>query len=238
MVYAGILAAGVGARMHRQDLPKPFLDLVNKPIIIHTLEQFYINSQVDKIIVVSSRDWVQYAEDILSQCDFMSTELVVIEGGMNKTISVKKIVESIAEERTIDAADILITHDAVRPFVTQRMIDDNIEMAQKYGAATTAMTTNDTIIVSNDGKSLSEVPLKSRLLAEQTPITFNLKLLAEVFEKTNKQKIVLEEESELARLYISQGYTMQLVKGEYSNMKIINPYDLEVAEALLRDGKT
>lgn len=238
MIYAGILAAGIGERMHRQDLPKQFLNLGSKPIIIHTLEQFYINAQINKVIVVAPDDWIQYAGDLIGQYEAMGTEVCVIGGGENKTVSVQMIVEYIKKHSAISDQDILITHDAVRPFVTQRMIDDNIEAAKKYGAASTVMTTNDTIVVSNDGLILSEVPSKNRMFAEQTPLTFNLKLLAKMYEKAKADGVSLKDETELARLYIEYGYHMRLVNGEYSNMKIINPYDLEIAEALLRERKS
>lgn len=237
MIYAGILAAGIGERMHRQDLPKQFLTLGSKPILIHTLEQFYINSQVSKIIVVAPNDWKLYTEDLIGQFDTLSTDVSVITGGKNKTASIKMIVEHIANNAQINGDDILITHDAVRPFVTQRMINSNIDAAKKHGAASTVMTTNDTIIVSDDGEALSDIPEKSRMFAEQTPLTFNLRLLAQMYDKAKAGKVSLTKETELARLYISYGYSMRLVKGEYSNMKIINPYDLEIAEALLRERK-
>ncbi len=237
MIYAGILAAGSGARMHRQDLPKPFLRLGSKPIIMHTLEQFYINVQIEKVIVVAPEDWQQYAGDVINQYDAMSTETFIIAGGVNKTLSIQLITDHIAQNWGINEDDILITHDAVRPFVTQRMIDDNIEAAKIHGASSTVMTTNDTIVVSNDGKMLSGVPSKGLMYAEQTPLAFNLEFLAEMFEKAKEKKILLKNETEIARLYISQGYSMQIVNGEYSNMKIINPFDLEVAEALLRERK-
>lgn len=235
MIYAGILAAGIGERMHRQDLPKQFLNLGSKPILIHTLEQFYINAQIDKVIVVVPNKWKQYAEDLIDQFDAMDTAVHVISGGANKTISVQMIVNFIEKTSTIRECDILITHDAVRPFITQRMIDDNIEIAKRYGAAGTVMTTNDTIVVSNDGLTMSEVPLKNRMFAEQTPLTFNLQLLSRMYEKARENSVSLEEETELIRLYIAQGYAIRLVSGEYSNMKIINPYDLEIAEMLLRE---
>lgn len=237
MIYAGILAAGVGERMHRQDLPKQFLHLGSKPILIHTLEQFYINEQISKVIVVAPDEWKQYAEDLIRQFETMNTDVNVISGGENKTISVKMIVDYIERSFGVFENDILITHDAVRPFITQQMIDNNIETAEKYGAANTVVTTNDTIVVSNDGENLSEVPSKNRMFAEQTPLTFNLNLLLEMYDKARKCGVILEDETELARLYITQGYAMRFVSGEYSNMKIINPYDLEIAEALLRERR-
>ena len=235
MVYTGVLAAGIGLRMNRQDMPKPFLPLGKKPIIIHTLEQFFISPNVEKIIVVVHEYWKRYAEDLISKHDTMGKDVVVIAGGANKTASIKMIVEHIDTSRGIDENDILLAHDAVRPFITQRMIDENIETAKKVGAANTVMPTNDTIVVTQDGRTLAEVPPKTAMLAQQTPITFNLKLLNAVFQKTLEQGLALESETEIARIFVQQGYEMQLVHGEYSNMKIINPYDLEVAEALLQE---
>ena len=235
MVYTGILAAGIGIRMNRQDMPKPFLQLGKKPIVIHTLEQFYISPLVEKIIVVVHEFWKRYAEDLISKQDTMGKDVAVIAGGANKTASIMLLAEHIDMSWGIQDADILLAHDAVRPFITQRMIDENIEAARKYGAANTVMTTNDTIIMTQDGRTLAEVPPKNAMLAQQTPIAFNLNLLKTVFQKILDQGIALETETEIARLFVQQGYEMHLVPGEYSNMKIINPYDLEVAEALLKE---
>ncbi len=221
--------------MHRQDIPKQFLELGSKPILIHTLEQFYINIGIKKIVVVVPRDWRLYAKDLLAQFDTMNTDVYVISGGSNKVISVQMIVQYIKENFPVSDGDILITHDAVRPFVTQRMINDNISTAQKYGAASTVMTTNDTIVITNDGQTLSEVPAKNKMYAEQTPLTFDLKLLAKMYDEAEKNGVPLGDESELARLYISYGYPIRLVRGEYSNMKIINSYDLEITQSLLRE---
>jgi 2-C-methyl-D-erythritol 4-phosphate cytidylyltransferase len=235
MIYAGILAAGLGTRMHRQDMPKPFLPLGEKPIAIHTLEQFFVNPRIDKVIVVVSESWKQFAEDSIARYDAMGTDTIVIAGGENKTLSVKGIVDYIAATWGVSGEDILLTHDAIRPFVTQRMIDGNIETAAKYGAASTVMTTNDTIVASNDSATLSEVPPKQRMFAEQTPQTYKLKTLNAVFKEAEARGVSLGAETELARLYIQQGHTMRFVAGEYSNLKIVNPYDLEVANALLKE---
>jgi 2-C-methyl-D-erythritol 4-phosphate cytidylyltransferase len=235
MIFAGILAAGVGVRMHRQDMPKPFLPLGEKPIIIHTLEQFCLNPRVDEILVVTHESWRLFAEDAIAKYDPMGTRITVIAGGENKTVSTQMIVNHIAGSRDIQDDDILLAHDAVRPFVTQRMIDENIDMAAKHGAAITVMTTNDTIVVSGDGATLSEVPPKQRMFAEQTPLAFNLRSLHSFFADAVGQGIPLTAETELVRLYMQQGGAIRLVQGEYSNMKIINPYDLEVANALLKE---
>ncbi|MDR3001299.1 MAG: D-ribitol-5-phosphate cytidylyltransferase [Fibromonadaceae bacterium] len=238
MTYAGILAAGAGVKMPRQDMPMQFLPLGEKPIIINTLEQFFINTNIDKIVVAAPESWKQFTEDLIGKYDKMGKEVVVIVGDESKTASVWTIVKYIEALWGINDNDILLTHDAVRPFVTQRMIDENIETAKRYDAAGTAMTTNDTILVSEDGITVSDIPPKRKMFAAQTPQTFKLKTLEATFKNALKQNITLSMESELARLYTREKKVIQFVHGEYSNMKIISSYDLEVANALLRERST
>lgn len=235
MIYAGILAAGIGTRMHRQDMPKQFLPLGEKPILIHTLEQFAINSNIGRVVIIVPEEWKLYAEDMLSQYNLTNTEYSVISGGVNKTESVGISVSYIDETWQIQESDILIAHDAIRPFITQRLIDDHIETVKKHGAANTAMVTNDAILVSKDGRLLDEIPNHQHLYAEQTPQSYSLVKLKEFLKKMDDAGVSLRDESELPRLWLKAGYEMRLVRGEYFNMKIINPYDLEVAEALLKE---
>jgi len=235
MIYAAILAAGFGARMNRQDLPKPYLPLGTKPIVIHTLEQFCVNPNVDKVIMIAAETWHTYAEDIIQKYGLLKSEVIVISGGRSKTESIKLVTNYITENFEAKDDDILIAHDAIRPFVTQRVIEDNINFAQNHGAANTVMTTNDMIIVTQDGKTMSEVPLKYQMFAEQTPQTYKLALLNEFFDYAVREGINLSEEMAFTRLFLRFGRKMHLVTGEYSNMKIINPYDLEVANALLME---
>ena len=233
MIYAAILAAGFGARMNRQDLPKPYLPLGTKPILIHTLEQFCVNQNVDKVIVIAAETWRTYAEDSIQKYGLLTSDVVVISGGKSKTESIELVTKYIVLNYGTEDDDILIAHDAIRPFVTQRVIDDNIRVAQSFGAANTVMTTNDMIIVTQDGITMSEVPLKYQMFAEQTPQTYKLVLLSELFDYAARERVNLSEETAFTRLFLRFGKKMRLVSGEYSNMKIINPYDLEVANALL-----
>jgi 2-C-methyl-D-erythritol 4-phosphate cytidylyltransferase len=235
MIIAGILAAGLGKRMHRQDLPKQFLSLGDKPIIIHTVEQFLINTRIEKIIVVAPEIWKQYTEDLLAEYDNFGKEIAVICGGANKTESIYRMTKYIVQNEVVSEDDILIAHDAIRPFVTQRIIDDNIDIAARFGAANTSMVTNDAVLFSKDGEKLDGIPGHNIIYAEQTPQTYKLSKLIALFDDTLSKGVKLSDVSELPRLYISEGNEMRLVRGEYSNMKIINPYDLEVANALLKE---
>lgn len=237
MIYAGILAAGMGTRMHRQDLPKQFLPLGEKPLIINTLEQFYVNPQVGRVILVVPEEWKLFTEDMIKQYDNMGTEIYIVTGGTNKTLSIDKIVQFIKEKWGISDDDILIAHDGVRPFVTQKIIDDNIASSMEYGLSVTAAITNDTILVSEDGIGVSDIPKKTKMLAEQTPLTFKLSILINIFDEAKKNEVKLENETELARLCLRFGHSMHIVYSDSSNMKIITPYDLKIANALLVEKK-
>ena len=233
MIFAGILAAGLGVRMHRQDIPKQFLLLGDKPIIIHTLEQFFFNINVDKIVVAVPDSWRLYAEDLVSKYNLMDKEVAVISGGDNKTESIAAVVQYIDEVWHGADDSILIAHDAIRPFVTQKIINDNIDAAGKYGAAITVVPTNDTIITSDDGNRIKDIPPKQFMYAEQTPQSYRFGQLKTVLLQAGDDKI--RQESEIGRIYMQAGKTIHLVLGEHSNIKIVNPYDLEVANALLKE---
>ena len=235
MVYAGILAAGLGIRMHRQDMPKQFLPLGSKPIIIHTLEQFFINSAVDRIIVIAPENWIPYTEDLIKRHNLAGKDYTVISGGANKAVSISMSAMHIQKTWGVSNKDILVAHDAIRPFITQRLIDENIKTAQKHGAANTAIVMNDTIMVSKDGKNVHEISPFGQMFAEQTPQTYSLPKLMHMFSTAAASGILLEHDPELPRLWLRLGETLPMVKGEYFNMKIINPYDLEVANALLKE---
>lgn len=232
MVYVGILAGGLGTRMHRMDMPKQFLMLGSKPIIIHTLEQFIINQSVDRIIIAAPSEWKLYTMDLLEKWLSYKIEIDVICGGVNKNKSIKNIVDFIDNKWGIGDQDIIVNHDAIRPFVNQRIIDDNIELCKKYGAVNTVMPTVDTIVESKDKAKITSIPPKRFMYFEQTPQTFNLYKLKSAFEAADKK--LIDAETDTARLLLNNGINVCLAMGEYSNMKIITPYDLEVANALIK----
>ncbi len=233
MIYASILAGGFGKRMHRQDLPEQYLQLGDKPIIVHTIEQFLVNPNINRIIIVAQEDCIIYTEDLIKKYNLLGKECYVISGGSNKTESIYMSVKFIEDKWGIGNEDIVVCHDAIRPFVTQRIINDNIEVTKKVGAANTAIASNDAVIESKDGVTLDSVPRHEWTFAEQTPQSYNIAKVQKMFKKALEEGVNLQTESELPRLYINYGNEINLVRGEYYNVKIINPYDLEVAEALL-----
>lgn len=230
MVYAGILAGGLGWGQTKEEMPKQFTLIGNKPIIIHTIEQFLINPSVDKIIVAAPENWIIYTRDLIKKNILATKEIHVVAGGSNKNNTISKIVDFINEQYGITEKDILINHDAIRPFVTQRIIDDNIAMVKKYDSANTAVPTIDTIIKAGKDGKVDEITSERIFYSEQTPQTFVLQKLYEVYKKEGISRKYVNA----IKMFIETGNSVRLVEGEYSNIKIVTQFDIEMANSILR----
>ena len=211
MNFVGILAGGKGTRMGNSHLPKQFLMLGNKPIIVHTIEQFLICEKVDKIVIAVLKNWMQYTQELIEKyCK--DDRIFLIEGGNNRNETILKICEYIKQHFQLEKKDILLTHDAVRPFITQRIIYENIEEAQKYDAVDTVIPATDTIVESKDQTWISKIPLRDQLYQGQTPQTFKieefLKLYASIPEEQKNQL------TDAAKVYVLNHKKVKLVEGE------------------------
>lgn len=231
MIYASILAAGT-LRNKKSKLPQPYNLLGEKPILIHTLEQFCISPKIDKIIVVANRDWIVYTQELIKKYILFPKEIHIIPGGENKNLSISMAARYIEEKWGVHEEDIFLNHDAIRPFVSQRIIEDNIIAGKTYGVANTVMPTVDTIVMSDSGVTAASIPPKSKMYSEQTPQTFRLKKYLDSYYGIRKEDS--EKEEDAVRFMLNQGHTVHLVSGEYSNIKIITDFDTEVANAFLR----
>ena len=233
MIFAAILAGGIGSRMGKTDTPKQFLSLGNKPIIIHTIEKFIINSKIDRIIVLTPKEFVSHTNNLIDEHIYNTEKISVISGGETRNDTLKNSIEYIENNFGIDEDSIIITHDSVRPFVTHRIIEDNIEAAEKYGACDTVIPATDTIVESIGGETISNIPVRDNYYQGQTPQSFNIKKLLELICSLN------EEESNLltdaCKIFTLKGEDVYLVDGEVTNIKITYPYDLKLANTILED---
>ena len=182
MIYAAILAGGKGSRMGSTDVPKQFLELDGKPIIIHTIEKMLMCDRFEKVIIGINPDWKSYCEDLISKHIGDNDKIIVCAGGADRNGTLTNVIDVIDGINGIGDDDIIVTHDAVRPFVTKRIIEDNIDAALKYGACDTVVPATDTIVRSDDGEIISVIPERSRLYQGQTPQSFNIKLLTSSFD--------------------------------------------------------
>ncbi|WP_409290562.1 2-C-methyl-D-erythritol 4-phosphate cytidylyltransferase [Peribacillus sp. SCS-37] len=233
MIYAEILAGGKGTRMGNVNMPKQFLSLNNRPIIIHTIEKFILNDRFDKILVVSPKEWINHTKDIIKKHIGDDSRVVVVEGGKDRNESIMSGIRYIEKTAGLGEDDVIITHDSVRPFLTHRIIDENIDAALKFGAVDTVIEAIDTIIQSEDGEAISDIPVRSTMYQGQTPQSFNIKLLVDHYNSlSDEQKAIL---TDAAKICLIKGEKVKLVQGEVFNIKVTTPYDLKVANAIIQE---
>lgn len=235
MIVGGILAGGLGTRMADGGLPKQFLMLGDMPVIIRTIKKFMRISEIEHIIIAINKDWKEYCEDLLKEYQIYSQNIHVIYGGETRFDSLLCLADACKTLGKDENDIILINHDCARPFVSERILKDNLKMIQRYDMVTTSVPTIDTVLLSEDGICSKEVPERSTVFLDQGPQTLRVdQFLAIVDMLTPKEK---EKYMEAGRLYLDKGYRMGIVKGERENFKITTKFDLSLAELILKQGE-
>ena len=237
MIYAEILAAGSGSRMGNTELPKQFLKLGSKPIIIHTIEQFLLNNKIDKILVCTSKDWVGYVEDLIKKYIPARDRIVVIEGGATRDETVMSGCDYIEKEYGVKKGDIIITHDAVRPFITQRIIEENITAMKEADAVDTCIKATDTIIETyhNDEKYIKTIPNRNYMYQGQTPQGINMKKFKELYyDLSEEEKNIM---TDACKVFVARNQPVKLVGGDVLNMKITTANDYKIANLIFEAEK-
>ena len=222
-------AAAWGSR----EKPKQYINIGDKPIIVHTIEKFCLCSGFEEILILCPKDWMEYTRGLVKKYVSETEQIKVIEGGETRNETIMNAIAYIEQAGELDAGErLIVTHDAVRPFVTYRIIEENIQAARRCGACDTVIPATDTIVESRDGSVISAIPNRAVLYQGQTPQSFNAVKLRALYESlTEEEKAVL---TDAAKIFVIKGERVQLVKGENSNIKITYPYDLTVAESLLK----
>lgn len=230
--FAAILAGGSGTRMGNPDKPKQFLMLGSKPIIVHTIEKFCVSGRFTAVVALCPQAWIHQTQDLLKRfCPQFAESVIVTAGGATRNDTVRNAVSYIRNYFETDAETVLVTHDAVRPFVSYRIIDDNIRLAQEVGACDTVVPATDTIVESLNGTDISNIPSRNTLYQGQTPQSFKLHELERLMNS-----LTPEEEQTLTdacKIFVLRGEKVALAQGDVSNMKITYPQDLRVATALI-----
>ena len=234
MIFAAILAGGSGSRMGATALPKQFLTLGEKPVLIHTLDPFLQIQKIDAVFVLTPPDWIDYTREQL-RIFLPNAPVDVTAGGATRNDTLLCAIRYVLARYGADEQTILLTHDAVRPFVTQKMIEENIAAVQEDGACDTVIPATDTIVRSSDGAFISDIPARSELYQGQTPQSFRLLELQRTVESLTDEET--QSLTDACKIYAVRGKKVRLVAGSPSNMKITYADDLPLAEAILRERK-
>jgi 2-C-methyl-D-erythritol 4-phosphate cytidylyltransferase len=227
-----IIAGGVGSRMH-QDIPKQFLSVNDKPIIVYTMECFQNHPDIDAIYVACLKGW----EDILDAYakQFNITKLKdIVKGGKNGQDSIRNGVYAIAEKYNED--DLILIHDAIRPMLPKDIISDNIVKCRKYGNAVTVIRCMEAMLRSEDEIESEESIMRNQLFRAQTPQTISVghavKLHREALEKGITNSVAT------CTLLLEMGEKVYFAKGSELNIKITTTDDITIFKALLSMQKS
>lgn len=234
MIFAGILAGGTGSRMGNYNIPKQFLLINERPIIAHVIDKFIIHDEIDAVVVGVNPDWYRYMLDIKEKYYKAMDKLVIVPGGSDRNSTINAIVEQTKKLSGADD-DILVTHDAVRPFVTLKMISENIEAAKKHGVCDTVIPATDTIVYSSNGSFITDIPLRKNTYQGQTPQSFRVKLFEEVYSSMSEEELAIVTDA--CKMFMLRGHNVHLVQGSVSNIKITYPYDYKIAQIMMENLK-
>lgn len=234
MIFAGIVAGGTGTRMGA-DIPKQFLKIGGKPIIIHTITKFLENKYIEKVYSGVHPEWIEYTEKLIEEYKLDSSRISIIKGGSDRNTTVFNIIDSIINEFGKNEDDIILTHDGVRPFVSQKIISDNIETALKHNACGTYISAVDTIIRSQNGNTVFDVPPRKEMYQAQTPQSFNILKLYQIYHSLSEnEKTKL---TDTCSIFTLKGLPVNIVKGDVINIKITTKSDLLIADLIEKQLK-
>ena len=231
MNYAIILAGGVGQRMRSSGMPKQFLEVFGKPIIVYTLEKFDSCSSIDKIVIACNISWIDHMEDLLRRYIF-SKVIQVVSGGKSRQDSIENALSYITGDSKSND-DIVIIHDGVRPLVESSIIAENVRVAQKYGSAMTVRPVIESVVITNEETaSFDDFKKRDDTYSLTAPQTFKLGALKNIYTKTKDvEQPIPFLDSALAYTYL--GNTIHIVKENNQNIKITTPEDYYILKAML-----
>lgn len=224
MNYAIILAGGTGQRMRRSGMPKQFLDVYGKPIIIYTLEAFQQNEKIDQIIIPCNKNWTAYMKELVERYQITKVSYI-IEGGDDRTSSIMAGLKVLPE--SLDERDVVVIHDGVRPLIQQETIDKNIEVAQTRGNAMTVRASIETVVITAD-ESAQWGDFKNRDMTYTltAPQSFRaIELLSVMKEAEQIQNDPSMPLRDISLMYAYLGKKTWLVVEEGNNLKITTPED-------------
>ncbi|MEG0918462.1 MAG: 2-C-methyl-D-erythritol 4-phosphate cytidylyltransferase [Anaerovoracaceae bacterium] len=234
MVYGVILASGVGKRMG-SDIPKQYLEVCNVPIIVYTIKSMLKCQRIDYIYIAISEPYKEYIEELLAKYfDHVSRDkFKIVFGGKERIDTINNVTNALISNGEVSEDDVVIFHDAVRPFVTKQILEDSIDGAREKGATVAGMPAVDTMLVSSDGSVVESIPNRATLFHGQAPDSFRLSHFIKLRDKlTDEQKSALTGTSQFCTY---NNVPIYLIAGDDLNFKITTQADLERAETIVNN---
>ncbi len=228
MNTAVIFAGGIGRRMNSRALPKQFLKLYGKEIIIYTLEQFENHEQIDRIVVACVEDWIPFLKDLVEKYRLAKVAAIVPGGetGQDSICAGLKAARELAPEQE----QIVLIHDGVRPLIDEKTITDCIRSVKEHGSAITVAPAIETIIRVDDDRQVKDVIPRADCLMARAPQCFYLSDILEAHDRAiREEKHDFIDSATLMKYY---GHNLSVVDGPVENIKITTPMDFYTFRAL------
>ena len=227
MVTAMLFAGGVGTRMKSNDLPKQFLVVGGKPIIIRTMEHFAKHKDVDDIVIACKEDWIDYLNELIEKFNVQKVRAVVPGGATGFDSIHNGVVETAKVAKNPD--DIILICDGVRPMLSEQLITNCIELTRKYGTAVPVTPSIDSLLYSDDGETCGKSYKRSSMYITQAPQGYTMERILWAHSEAEKRGITNPVSS--SELFIELGEEVRLFIGERSNIKVTTPEDLDTLRA-------
>ncbi len=230
MIFALVLAGGSGTRFGTST-PKQFLEICKKPVIIYSIEAFCKAENIDGVIAVVPKEYISKTRDLICAYGLNAS---VAAGGADRNESLMNGIRFIERAYGLDEDTVVLTHDAARPFVTQRIISDNIYALNAYDACDTCIPVTDTVIQAENGV-VRAMPERKTVYQCQTPQTFRAKKLYEYYYSLSEQE--KSSLTDAGKIFFLKGEDVKIVNGHVDNIKITYPGDLSAAEIICKKAE-
>lgn len=224
MKVAVIITAGGKGERFGGELPKQFIELKGKPIIIHTIERFSQIDSVESIIIPVHSEWFTYTKELIAKYDLPKVKDVVV-GGKERQDSVYNALQSSA----LEDMDIVMVHDSVRPFVESKLINKIIEQTEDFGAVIAGTSPKDPVKEVNTKGEIQRTIQRNKVSISQTPQSFWKDIITNAYQKARDVNYIGSDSSQLVEFL---GYKVSVVEGSEYNIKITTQFDLKLAELI------
>lgn len=232
MNYAVIFAGGVGTRMYNSNIPKQFIEVKGKPIIIHTILNFEKHDEIDGICVICVPGWIEKFKEMLNKENIKKVKWIV-EGAATGQQSIYNGLKAIFDDSSNPGKDIVLINDGVRPFVSQQIITENINCVKKNGSSVTVCPVSETIVEIDELTTIQQIPNRSKCYLSKAPQGFFLNEIIEAHNKAmSEQRYDCTNSAELMRRY---GHSLFTVNDTDMNIKITTPTDILLMETILEN---
>lgn len=226
MVSVVIFAGGIGSRFKSVDIPKQFVEVEGKPIIIHTLEKFSRHPQVDRIAIACLESWIDVLKEQIEKYG-INKIVSIVPGGSNGHESIHNGLMEVAGDYTPE--DIVLICDGVRPMISEQLITNCIEETRKHGTAVPVTQSIDSVLESHDGENSNKNYLRKNMFITQAPQGYYVDKIVKAHMEAEKRGITNPISS--AELLIELGETVHIFIGERQNIKVTTPEDLYTLRA-------